>query len=279
MTPFVVIARSQIAALAAIRRNRSGSSRRRSGSPPVMRTLRTPTNANTSTKRLSSSNVRMSPRGSQVYSSSGMQYRHRRLHRSVTDRRRSRSGRPNVSTTRSSSPASTSSTPRRPGEGREVIGVVRKAYRAPASSPWKTDAARPLEVTRVSDASAAQVTSPKTCVAGTTSSASRPDTVILWSRRRWTNSPESSDRAPQNNQLCPGGPWAPPTQQCPPSSRSYDLCQGKDRPYRRPGSAVGGTLRRKRTAPPAVCGASGTLLHAPVWSVGAEARSLKPARP
>ena len=52
---------------------------------PVMRTLRTPTNANTSTKRLSSSNVRMSPRGSQVYSSSGMQYRHRRLHRSVTE--------------------------------------------------------------------------------------------------------------------------------------------------------------------------------------------------
>jgi hypothetical protein len=48
---------------------------------------------NTSVSVEISSNVSRSRRGSQTYSASGMQYRHRRLHLSVTEIRRLRSGR------------------------------------------------------------------------------------------------------------------------------------------------------------------------------------------
>ncbi len=98
-TPFVVSATSRNAGFAANWRTSSGSSRRTSGSPPVRRTRSTPTAANRSTNTLSSSNERMSWLLSQTYSSSGMQYAQRRLQRSVTDTRKLRSGRPNVSCT------------------------------------------------------------------------------------------------------------------------------------------------------------------------------------
>jgi hypothetical protein len=58
----------------------------------VRRTRFTPSSVKRSTSRLVSSNDRRSSRGSQTYSSSGMQYWQRRLHRSVTDTRRLPSG-------------------------------------------------------------------------------------------------------------------------------------------------------------------------------------------
>src|SRR6478735_4471363 len=67
--------------------------RRNRGSPPVRRTRSNPRPTNTRTSRSISSNERMSSRGSQTYSSSGMQYWQRRLQRSVTETRRLRSGR------------------------------------------------------------------------------------------------------------------------------------------------------------------------------------------
>ncbi len=63
-----------------------------------------------------SSKCRTSSRGSQLYSSSGMQYSQRRLHRSVTDRRRLRSGRPRRSAC--TSPIMTDAS----GEGRRATG-------------------------------------------------------------------------------------------------------------------------------------------------------------
>jgi hypothetical protein len=47
--------------------------RRSSGSPPVKRTFSTPTSVKASTRLTISSKLRMSPRGSQTYSFSGMQ--------------------------------------------------------------------------------------------------------------------------------------------------------------------------------------------------------------
>jgi hypothetical protein len=91
-TPFVVIARSR-SGLADSIETSSGTSLRRSGSPPVRRTLSTPRSEKTSTSVDISSNVSRSRFGSHTYSASGMQYRHRRLHLSVTDIRRLRSGR------------------------------------------------------------------------------------------------------------------------------------------------------------------------------------------
>jgi len=69
----VVMAKSRRAGLAASMVMRRGRSRRRSGSPPVRRTLSTPSSMKTSTSRLISSNIKISSRGSQTYSSSGMQ--------------------------------------------------------------------------------------------------------------------------------------------------------------------------------------------------------------
>ena len=97
--PLVVRARSRSAALPASIATRSGRSVRSRGSPPVIRTLSVPSAAKTSTRRSISSKVRMSSRGSQTYSASGMQYWHRRLHRSVTETRRLASGRPSRSRT------------------------------------------------------------------------------------------------------------------------------------------------------------------------------------
>src|SRR6266702_5649643 len=71
--PFVVNARSSISGIRAISRTGAGRSCRIRGSPPVTRTLRTPSPANTRTTRSSSSNVRIDARGSHTYSSSGMQ--------------------------------------------------------------------------------------------------------------------------------------------------------------------------------------------------------------
>ncbi len=96
-TPLVVTARSRRRGLSARSRTSWSRSRRRSGSPPVRRTLWTPRSAKTSTSCAISSNVSTSSRGSQTYSSSGMQYWQRRLQRSVTDSRRLRSGRSSAS--------------------------------------------------------------------------------------------------------------------------------------------------------------------------------------
>src|SRR5581483_12403179 len=68
------------------------------GSPPVSRTPVTPRRVNTSTMRVISSNVRSASRGSHTMPSSGMQYVQRKLQRSVTDTRRSRTTRPKPST-------------------------------------------------------------------------------------------------------------------------------------------------------------------------------------
>ncbi len=72
-TALVVRARSDTPGTPASRRTRSGRSCRNSGSPPVRRSLSTPNAQNTRVRRSSSSNVRMEERGSQTYSSSGMQ--------------------------------------------------------------------------------------------------------------------------------------------------------------------------------------------------------------
>ena len=69
----MVIARSVMRASRAIIATRVGKSCRKSGSPPVSRTLCTPTPANTPTSRAISSNARIDARGSHTYSSSGMQ--------------------------------------------------------------------------------------------------------------------------------------------------------------------------------------------------------------
>src|SRR6058998_3794661 len=95
--PLVVMARSRIRGLRAIIATSVERSWRSSGSPPVSRTLCTPRLANTPVSRSISSKVRIEVRGSHAYSSSGMQYRQRRLQRSVTDSRRLVSGRRSVS--------------------------------------------------------------------------------------------------------------------------------------------------------------------------------------
>src|SRR5260370_10333 len=100
-SPLVVIARSVIRASRAISATRVGRSWRSNGSPPVSRTFVTPSPANTGTSRAISSNVRIDARGNHTYSSSGMQYRHRMLQRSVTETRRLASGRRRASWTTS----------------------------------------------------------------------------------------------------------------------------------------------------------------------------------
>ena len=86
-TPFVVRSTSSTPGTAATIRHSSTQPLRTSGSPPVMRTFFTPSFAAASTisvisskDRISSCRFRQTP--------SGIQYRHRRLHRSVTETRR-----------------------------------------------------------------------------------------------------------------------------------------------------------------------------------------------
>jgi hypothetical protein len=71
-TPFVVSERSSTPGTSASMRTSAGRSRRTSGSPPVSRTLRTPTEARIPTSRRISSKVSMRSRGNQT-GSSGMQ--------------------------------------------------------------------------------------------------------------------------------------------------------------------------------------------------------------
>ncbi len=98
-TPLVVMLRSPTSGFAATRSTTSTTSRRSSGSPPVSRTLSTPSSLKTSTSSPISSTVRISSRGNQTYSSSGIQYWQRRLHLSISEMRRLLRGRPNVSST------------------------------------------------------------------------------------------------------------------------------------------------------------------------------------
>ncbi len=83
---------------------------RNRGSPPVSRISSTPDCKNSPARRVISSKVRISLRSIHSYCSSGMQYTHRKLHRSVTDILRSLSSRPRVSLmlTRSTSIGSSS---------------------------------------------------------------------------------------------------------------------------------------------------------------------------
>ena len=71
---------------------------RRRGSPPVNRTSRTPSSwTPMRTSRTTSSSVRIPSPGIGSIPSAGMQYRHRRLHLSVSETRRSTAVRPNRS--------------------------------------------------------------------------------------------------------------------------------------------------------------------------------------
>src|SRR6266508_1740076 len=83
----------------------STRSRRSVGSPPVMRIVRTPRSTATRRARINSSRVSTLPAPSHGSPSSGMQYRQRKLQRSVTETRRSRTTRPKVSTIRRSATA------------------------------------------------------------------------------------------------------------------------------------------------------------------------------
>ena len=91
---------------------------------------RRPAARKTSTSAEISSKCRTSSRGSQLYSSSGMQYSQRRLHRSVTDKRRLRSGRPRRSACTSSIMTDGERQAAWPGEGPEHL--AQSAARRPA---------------------------------------------------------------------------------------------------------------------------------------------------
>ena len=69
----MVTARSSIPSIAASMAARAGRSRRSSGSPPVSRTSRTPSDARTETTRRISSKVRMRFLGNQPTPVAGMQ--------------------------------------------------------------------------------------------------------------------------------------------------------------------------------------------------------------
>jgi hypothetical protein len=71
--PLVVIDRSSIPSIAAIRRASAGRSRRRRGSPPVSRISRTPSEARTRASRSISSNVRIRSLPNQGMGPAGMQ--------------------------------------------------------------------------------------------------------------------------------------------------------------------------------------------------------------
>ena len=95
--PLVVSAMSSMPGVWATWRTSTSRSRRSSGSPPVRRTLVTPSSAKTRISRPSSSKLSSSERGRKAWSgpnsSRGMQYGQRKLQRSVTETRRSRRGR------------------------------------------------------------------------------------------------------------------------------------------------------------------------------------------
>mmetsp|Transcript_947 Transcript_947/g.2759 ORF Transcript_947/g.2759 Transcript_947/m.2759 type:complete len:202 (+) Transcript_947:2930-3535(+) len=87
--PFVVIATCSIPSIFVIRSTMSTKSFLTVGSPPVRRTFRTPpSRANSFTNRSISSVVNKSSFGAKSMPSSGMQYRHRRLHLSVNETRK-----------------------------------------------------------------------------------------------------------------------------------------------------------------------------------------------
>ena len=97
-TALVVIAISGRGASAATASTIDSRSRRTSGSPPVMRTRRTPRDSTAiRTSRTSSAPVSRPAAGVSATPSAGMQYLHRNEHLSVTDRRRSVATRPNRS--------------------------------------------------------------------------------------------------------------------------------------------------------------------------------------
>src|SRR5581483_3698459 len=100
-TPFVVNATSSTPGMAVRSPMRSERFARSRGSPPVSRSLRTPSFTKRRDRRTISSKESRSwePRNlyRSWYFSRGMQYGQRKLHRSMTDIRRSRIGRPNVS--------------------------------------------------------------------------------------------------------------------------------------------------------------------------------------
>ena len=97
----MVIATSRTPGAATMRPISAGRPGRTSGSPPVTRISLTPSPANRFTSRISSSSVSSSSRGSHFIPSAGMQYRQRRLQRSVTESRSERWVRPKPSPSRS----------------------------------------------------------------------------------------------------------------------------------------------------------------------------------
>src|SRR5207253_3546996 len=96
--PFVVIDTSVSGATSRSIATSLGSSARTVGSPPVSLKDRTPSETNTRASRAISSNRRISSRGSHWSPSAGMQYVQRKLHRSVTEIRRSSATLPKEST-------------------------------------------------------------------------------------------------------------------------------------------------------------------------------------
>ena len=88
MVAFVVMSTSSMPGTSDSMRTRSTTQRRASGSPPVTRTLRTPSVAAAATMSVSSSNVSRSRCARAGTPAAGMQYTQRQLHLSVTDRRR-----------------------------------------------------------------------------------------------------------------------------------------------------------------------------------------------
>ncbi len=96
--PLVVSEISGRGRSAAVRATMPASPRRSSGSPPVNLTSRMPSRSTaTRISRTISSSLSTSGFGSQSSPSGGMQYAHRRLHRSVSDTRRSVAIRPKES--------------------------------------------------------------------------------------------------------------------------------------------------------------------------------------
>ena len=84
-TPFVVTLTSRTPGAADTRRTISSRSLRTVGYPPVSRTLSTPALAKIYTNRSTSRAVNSRPSGVKSTPSAGMQYAHRKLHRSVSE--------------------------------------------------------------------------------------------------------------------------------------------------------------------------------------------------
>jgi hypothetical protein len=86
--PLVVITRRSRPGSPARSPMKGTMSARKRGSPPVMRILRMPRLTAAAATASISARVRVSPAGVREPDPAGMQYRQRRLHRSVTERRR-----------------------------------------------------------------------------------------------------------------------------------------------------------------------------------------------